>query len=132
MNRYIYVIIAVAVSSAIILFSTFPESIIAQDSEILEIRQRISELEERVMELESLIIVCKEPESNASSTGQRWQDKKNWRILKTGMTAEQVQAILGEPIKTIEGVRTLWYYPNIYCGYVSFDQEGRLTIWKEP
>ncbi len=132
MNRQTYAIIAVAVSSAIILFSTFPESIIAQDGEILELRQKISELEERVMELESLLSVCKEPESSASSGGQGWQDKKNWRILKTGMTAEQVQAILGEPIKTIQGVRTLWYYPNIYCGYVSFDQEGRLTVWKEP
>jgi len=132
MNRQTYAIIAVAVSSAIILFSPFPESIIAQDDGILELRQKISELEERVMELENLLSVCKEPESSASSSGQGWQDKKNWRILKTGMTAEQVQAILGEPIKTIQGVRTLWYYPNIYCGYVSFDQEGRLTVWKEP
>jgi outer membrane protein assembly factor BamE (lipoprotein component of BamABCDE complex) len=132
MSRFTYAIIAVAVLSAIILFSPFPESIIAQDGEILEIRKRISELEERVMKLENLLIVCKEPQSNVSSTGQAWQDKKNWRILKSGMSAEQVQAILGEPTKTIEGVRTLWYYPNIYCGYVSFDQQGRLTTWKEP
>jgi hypothetical protein len=132
MNRYTYAIIAVAVSSAIILFLTLPECIIAQDNEILEMRQRISQLEERVMELERLLILCKEPESTSSSTDQGWQDKKNWRILKTGMTAEQVQGILGEPIKTIEGVRTLWYYPNIYCGYVSFDREGRLITWKEP
>jgi hypothetical protein len=132
MNKNTYAIIAVAVSSAIILFLTFPESIIAQDDEILELRQRISELEERVMELETLLVVAKEPEASPSGTGQGWQDKKNWRILKTGMTAEQVQGILGEPIKTIQGVRTLWYYPNTYCGYVSFDEEGRLTTWKEP
>jgi hypothetical protein len=29
-------------------------------------------------------------------------------------------------------VRTFWYYPSIYSGYVSFDDKGRLAGWKEP
>ena len=34
--------------------------------------------------------------------------------------------------RIIKGVKILWYYPNIYGGYVSFDEEGRLTGWNEP
>ena len=34
--------------------------------------------------------------------------------------------------KKIEGTRTLWYYPNIYCGYVFFDKNGLLSGWNEP
>ncbi len=133
MNRYGHTVIAVALSAAItLLFSTFPRSITAQDGEIQKLSQRISKLEERVMELETLLTVCKDPEFNAFVSTKGCYDIKNWRILKTGMTAEQVQAILGQPVKIIEGVRTLWYYPNIYCGYVSFDPEGHLTVWKEP
>jgi hypothetical protein len=56
----------------------------------------------------------------------------NWRNLEAGMNEEQVRTILGEPVKEIQGVRTLWYYPSIYSGYVSFDDKGRLSGWKEP
>jgi len=119
--------------SALTLFSFFPKPITAQDDEILKLRQKISELENRIKDLESLLMIYKEPkEIRSEKTGQGWQNKKNWRSLKTGMTVEQVRAVLGEPIKTIDGIRTLWYYPNIFCGYVSFDDKGRLTVWNEP
>jgi hypothetical protein len=48
------------------------------------------------------------------------------------MNKEEVLTLLGEPIKTIEGVKTLWYYPDTYRGYVSFDDKGKLTGWQEP
>ena len=132
MNRYTLMIIVIIMLSALTLFTFFPNSITAQDDEISMLRQKISELENRIKDLEALLMIYKEPEGITSGTTQGWQNKKNWRSLKTGMTVEQVLAILGEPIKTIDGVRTLWYYPNIYCGYVSFDDKGRLTMWSEP
>ena len=48
------------------------------------------------------------------------------------MSEGEVKKTLGEPIKVISGVRTLWYYPNIYCGYVLFDKNGQLNGWSEP
>jgi hypothetical protein len=48
------------------------------------------------------------------------------------MSEDQVRALLGEPVKEIKGVKTLWYYPSIYGGYVSFDEKGLLSGWKEP
>ena len=59
-----------------------------------------------------------------------WQ-KKNWRRLEVGMTEDHVKTFLGKPTKTINRVRTLWYYPSIYCGYVSFAQKGHITGWSE-
>ena len=43
------------------------------------------------------------------------------------MKETQVTKILGEPVKVIKGVKTLWYYPNLYGGHVSFDEKGGLT-----
>jgi hypothetical protein len=131
MNRKIFIILTIMVS-ALTFFTLFPNYVQAQDDEISALRQKISELENRIKDLESLLIIYKEPEEIRSETVQGWQNKKNWRNLKAGMTAEQVRAVLGEPTKVIDGTRTLWYYPNIFCGYVSFDDKGRLAIWNEP
>jgi hypothetical protein len=43
-----------------------------------------------------------------------------------------VTKILGEPVKVIKGVKTFWYYPNMYGAYVSFDEKGAVNAWKEP
>ncbi len=48
------------------------------------------------------------------------------------MKEDRVKGILGEPVKVIKGVKTLWYYPNFYGGYVSFDEGGKLIGWNEP
>ena len=107
------------------------QPIMAQDDEIVRLRQKISHLEKRIDELESPLAVYGEAK-NIKGEGPGWQNKKNWRKLKAGMTREQVQSILGEPVKAIHGVRTLCYYPSIYCGYVSFDENGVLSGWNEP
>ena len=127
-------IITTMIIAAIILTSVFFnfQPVTGQDQEIARLRQKIADLENRIKDLESLLRISKDPESFQSGEGQGWQNKKNWRNLKTGMTREQVHEILGNPIKTIEGVRTLWYYPNMYCGYVSFDEDGCLIGWSEP
>jgi len=49
-----------------------------------------------------------------------------------GMKETQVTKILGEPVKVIKGVKTFWYYPNLYGSYVSFDEKGSVSAWKEP
>lgn len=104
----------------------------AQEDEIQRLRKKITELENRIVDLESLLSRYDAKESLKKGEDISWENKKNWRRLKIGMNQAEVQAILGEPIKTIKGVRILWYYPNLYCGLVSFDEEGNLTAWNEP
>ncbi|HJX35014.1 MAG TPA: outer membrane protein assembly factor BamE [Desulfatiglandales bacterium] len=131
MNRLIFSFIIITVST--LTFLTFYSNYTtAQDDEILMLQKKISELENRIKELEGILMIYKEPERILSETGQGWQNKKNWRSLKTGMTEEQVRSILGEPVKRINGIRTLWYYPNIFSSYLSFDEDGRLSVWNEP
>ena len=127
----IIILMVIAVSIMASVFLNF-QPVTGQDEEIVRLRQKITDLENRIKDLENLLRISKDPESFLSGEEQGWQNRKNWRNLKTGMTREQVYEILGDPIKTIDGVRTLWYYPNIYCGYVTFDENGCLIGWAEP
>ena len=104
----------------------------SQNDEIIKLTQKINELENRIKELEAALAEYQEHQKILEKTGYGWQNIKNWRKLAIGMSPEDVLSILGDPIKTINGVKTLWYYPDIYRGYVTFDDKGRLTGWHEP
>ena len=104
----------------------------AQEDEISRLRQRVTELEQKVKQLEALLNECSETLQEQKANDYGWQNKKNWRSLQVGMTESQVKETLGEPVKVIKGVKTLWYYPNFYGGYVSFDEDGHLSGWNEP
>ena len=106
--------------------------IFADDNEVPQLRNRIIELEARVKHLEGLLKKCLVTDQDGSEIKYGWQNKKNWRKLEIGMNKDKVKGILGEPVKVIKGIKTLWYYPNYYCGYVSFDDSGHITGWNEP
>ena len=110
----------------------FAQPIYAQDEEAALLRQKIDELEIRIEQLEEQLRECMDFNEKMAAGEFGWQNKKNWRRLKIGMPEQEVKAILGEPSKIIRGVKTLWYYPNIYEGFVSFDQNGNLAGWNEP
>jgi hypothetical protein len=103
-----------------------------QSEDVAQLRQENAELKTKVKEIEALLGACMEQRNVRFSEEHGWQNKRNWRSLEAGMNEEQVRTILGEPVKEIQGVKTLWYYPSIYSGYVSFDDKGRLSGWKEP
>jgi hypothetical protein len=63
------------------------------------------------------------------ASGSGWKSISNWRQLKTGMTPEQVRAILGEPRRITGGSIAEWLYPN---GGVSTFMDEKLYRWKEP
>lgn len=104
----------------------------AQEIEVNRLQSRITQLESKIEELEELLKECREARKAAQLDQFGWQNKKNWRRLSKGMQEGQVKSMLGEPSKVIQGVKTLWYYPNIYCGYVTFDEKGRVIGWNEP
>jgi hypothetical protein len=114
------------------LLALFSQPVQAQDEEILQLRQKISQLEAKIGELEGLLKECVESREKGLADEYGWQNKMNWRKLKMGMPQSQVLSILGQPTKVIKGVKTLWYYPNIYGGFVSFDQSGNIVGWNEP
>lgn len=132
MKRAELVSVVLAAFAAVSFSLIEPVAAQSPSEEVSELRQKNAELEKRVKELEALLTECTEGTKNQLSDDQGYQNKKNWRSLETGMKEDQVKKILGDPLKVIKGVKTLWYYPNIYGGYVSFDEKGRLTGWNEP
>ncbi len=104
----------------------------AQDNETLLLQKKINELELRIEQLEKQLKESMEFREMLETGGFGWQNMMNWRKLEIGMPEDEVRSILGAPIKVIKGSKTLWYYPSIYKGFVSFDQNGNLAGWNEP
>jgi len=117
---------------AIVLSLAWVSPLFSQQEDISTLRQKNAALEAKVKELEALLKQCTEARNNQFSEDYGWQSKKNWRSLEVGMKDSQVTKILGEPVKVIKGVKTFWYYPNMYGGHVSFDEKGVVSGWKEP
>lgn len=115
-----------------VLFAIFFQPVHAQDAEIQQLRQKLSDLEAKVEELEGLLDECIASRTKGTADEYGWQNKMNWRKLEMGMSQAKVKSILGEPTKVIKGVKTLWYYPNIYGGFVTFDKDGNTVGWNEP
>jgi chaperonin cofactor prefoldin len=132
MKRTICIGVVLAVVIGIVMIASEPSQLYAQADEVSQLRQRVAELEQKVKELEGLLKECDEAQKSRQNVDYGWQNKKNWRNLVVGMKEDQVRNILGEPVKVIKGVKTLWYYPNVYGGYLSFDENGKLTGWHEP
>ena len=129
--RHFVCIIAVAFLSASLLTAR-PLPAQTESDATAELRQRNAELEQRLKDVEEKLEQCLEAGKKPFSAEQGWQNRRNWRSLEMGMNPEQVQVLLGEPVREIKGVRTFWYYPSLYGGYVSFDDKGLLSGWKEP
>ena len=104
----------------------------AEKNDIDKLKQKITELEKRIKDLESILKIYHGPKNQKEDKEYGWLNKKNWRNLKKGMTEDEVKTILGEPVKEVNGSRTIWYYPDFYRSYVSFDEKGNLTGWNEP
>ena len=121
-----------ALVMAIPLALSIPSRVSAQTDEVPQLRQRVMELELKMKGLEDQLKECNEARKRQQEVDYGWQNKKNWRSLEMGMKEDRVKGILGEPVKVIKGVKTLWYYPNFYGGYVSFDEGGKLIGWNEP
>ena len=128
-------ILLLTMSVGVFLFVSFSSSSVAvsaENNEIDALKQKITKLENRIKDLENLLKVYQIPVEQDTDKKYGWLNKKTWRSLKKGMTEDEVKKILGEPVKAVEGYRTIWYYPSFYSGIVSFDEKGNLIGWNAP
>jgi hypothetical protein len=61
--------------------------------------------------------------------------REHWRQIDHGMSAQDVQALLGAPQRTMKvSVKTVWYYtyPEIGSGSVVFADDGSVEDWQTP
>ena len=97
--------------------------------------ERINALEKEVNELKTLVgFVLLNSQSKADTketdvSKKPWQVTENWRKLKVGMKPEEVEALLGEPMRVEGGRLTTWYYD--VSARVSF-HDNQVDRWSEP
>ena len=132
MNRSNLLPCLVSILGCLIFLALFAHPLQAKDDETLLLKQKINELELRIEQLEAQLRESMDFREMVETGGFGWQNMMNWRKLEIGMSEDEVRSILGPPVKVIKGSKTLWYYPNIYKGFVSFDQNGNLAGWNEP
>ena len=132
MNRSNLLLSLASILGCLIFLGLFAYPLQAQDDETLLLQKKIDELELRIEQLETQLRESMEFREMVETGGFGWQNMMNWRKLEIGMPEDEVRSILGAPIKVIKGSKTLWYYPSIYKGFVSFDQDGNLVGWNEP
>jgi hypothetical protein len=123
-------------SFLIILSAVFPTPVFTQDpnQKIKELEQKITQLEKRIAKLEGILLEFqKNQEKMIVHSPSKWKNKANWRLLKKGMSKEEVRQILGEPPKITANAYygDIWYYPDIKGGNASFNEGGSLTSWSE-
>ena len=111
-------------------------SVSAMQSESTEIgSKKIDQLERKVRNLEARISALEKKFSGfgeadkAVIAGEGWKSLANWRKLKTGMSYDAVEKILGSAQNIDGGDIARWYYKN--GGIVTF-MDGRVYRWDEP
>jgi hypothetical protein len=95
------------------------------DSRVRVLEETIQLLERRVASLEDQLRERSAPTSVAPG-------KEDWRKLRNGMPADEVESLLGSPSKVDSSKYTfMWYYES--GGRVRFDTESRkVEGWTEP
>ncbi len=122
---------------------TIPWLVYGDEPEILELKDRIDSLEREVELINQTLIEMMEMLSASSSTsmseqysqpGQlKWEDKQNWRRLRSGMVKDEVILLLGEPDKIDKySSFEVWSYGYPGGGTVEYSSQGRVDGWREP
>jgi len=119
-----------------ILSILFPTSVSPEDlnQKIKKLEQMITQMEQRIAKLEGKILELEKGQAKpVAASPNKWKDKANWRLLKKGMSKNEVEQILGEPPKIVANAYygDIWLYPDLQGGNASFDKDGILTSWKE-
>lgn len=125
------------------MFYAIPRLAYGDDAQINALRNRIEYLEKKVETMnQTLIKIMAILDSSSSvSRGQqsvapdqlKWQDRQNWRRLRSGMSKGEVTDLLGEPDKISNfGSFEAWVYGDPIDGVVRFSSKEKLSSWDEP
>lgn len=100
----------------------FPQTLSGQQNDQRDPQVRIAQLEKRVAELERIVgeLRGKKPGTPAAPIARSSDPRKNWQLVKTGMTMEDVEKLLDRPKRVTNGAFTTWYYQP---GFIIFSDE---------
>ncbi|NVK00093.1 MAG: hypothetical protein HWE12_01005 [Oceanospirillaceae bacterium] len=101
-----------------------------------ETADKLERLEKMIVALHNRLEVIEKKLSSEKAvsaiSSDGYKSVSNWRKLETGMSTDDVRALLGEPLKINGGGVADWFYDNdIWHSKVTF-VSGRLQAWAEP
>ena len=134
------------------MFYAVPRIAYGADAEIDELRNRIEYLEKKVEAMNQTLIKMMAilDSSSSVSIGRptvppsislptvtpdrlKWEDKQNWRKLRSGMSKDEVTDLLGEPDRIDKFPSfEVWSYGDYGSGFVHFSSQGKAESWSEP
>ncbi len=143
------------------MFYAVPRIAYGADAEIDELRNRIEYLEKKVEAMNQTLIKMMAilDSSSSVSIGRptvppsigrptvppsiglptvtpdrlKWEDKQNWRKLRSGMSKDEVTDLLGEPDRIDKFPSfEVWSYGDYGSGFVHFSSPGKAESWSEP
>lgn len=139
---------------ALLLCLAIPLAARAEDSqpttlrqEVIDLKQAVQHLTERVEGLEKQILPRSESVPQAAATPATPVPRvsapatpgdsirKHWREISRGMSAQDVETLIGRPQRTMNvNLRTVWYYtyPEVGSGSIVFAPEGGVDDWQAP
>jgi hypothetical protein len=96
---------------------------------------RIDQLESEIQAIKLRLSKIEAAQGSANADqkpaiqAEGWKSLSTWRQLKSGMSPNEVRAILGEPGRVNGGEIANWYYAN---GGMSTFMHDKLYRWTEP
>ena len=124
-----------ATSAALLAF--MPHSCAQETRRSLE--QRVTQLEKLVEKLQQSIADLESKMAAAPTKAPQadhpkdWRDKRAWRRLRRGMTADDVTSLLGEPEKVVSLTHlTVWYWDYPSGPKVELNEKSVVIGWSEP
>jgi hypothetical protein len=108
----------------------------ADEKRIQRLEILVEDLNRRLAVLETSLIDKSGSASTTSNpnttSSEGFKDRNNWRKLRTGMTPNEVERILGVAPKVDGGSISTWYYSSVgYHSYVVFFNNV-VQRWTEP
>jgi hypothetical protein len=125
--RYITKLVCCTFLIATISLLCYPAGVLAQATEIQELKLEVEALKKRILELQTVCTV-KFPDIKTKKN-----DENPWHSLQVNISKAEVRTLLGKPGK-IDKWKTgeAWYFPNPKGGEVDFDVNGNVSGWLEP
>jgi hypothetical protein len=123
----------------------FQRKLETMENRMLYLERQLSEMSKRLERMEKMLAERIQPANGkvANVPPGFAPDVNVWRMLKRGMTEEEVRSLLGEPrqVRFSRGY-TYWYYEPrpvtvrptwmVAQPYAMFAGDGRLAMWDEP
>ena len=145
--RAVYLVAALLVVTAPFIRAE-DDGIATLRKEVGALKRTVERLDKRVESLEQQLVAEPTPGPERAEASQmrslpaappapmpETSIRDSWRRIERGISAKEVEALLGPAQRTMElAAKTVWYYsyPGIGSGSIVFARDGHVVDWQRP